>query len=106
MYPFAVAQGVSLPQIQMTKMNPKIKRRTCSRSNSISLQNVFSLHFAFYLVTCLIQWSHDTCVPFSRRGERGILNVSALKVFRNVSSHVTYDHFKNILQSIFAFLKK
>lgn len=51
------------------------------------------LAFCFLSLTCLIQWSYNSCVPFPRRGEHGILKVSALKVFRNVSSHVTYDHF-------------
>lgn len=95
MCPFAVAQRLSQPQIQMTKMNPKMKRRTCSCSNCIRLENVFSLHFVFYLVTCLIQRSYNTCttVLCLSPGECGILNVSALKVFGDVSSTITYDHF-------------
>lgn len=61
-------------------------------ATAISLQNVF-FYFAFFLMTHLIQWSYDHCMPFPRRGEHRILNESALKVFRTVSSHVTYEQF-------------
>ena len=78
LYRLCAPYRLSLPQIQMTKMKPGIKTSACSCSYCISLQTV-SFNFAFFLMIWLMQWSYDHCMPFPRRGEHRVLNISALK---------------------------
>lgn len=74
---FAVPHKLSLPQIQVTKINHGIKKSNVYAATASGYQMpsfILPLFFFFFLMmTYFIQWSYNHCMPFLRIGKRKIL---------------------------------